>query len=288
MLFSIIIPTFDNYEYLRLTLDSILKNSHYKHQIIIHINGNDNKSQLLVNDYKLQNSKSDTNIGLCSGVNKASKLAECDYILYAHDDMYFLPNWDKELYEEVQRLNTEKFYLSCTQIGPLKVNNTTPNHIYFHAGNDLKSFDEKKLLENYSNLTFYNLQGSHWAPHLIKRSLWEKIGGFSIEFDPGFGSDPDLNMKLWMEGVRIFKGINKSRIYHFGSKTTRQNKNVIKNNANKIFLLKWGISINYFTKYYLKRGEKFIDRLNDPKFSLVSLFDLFICKLKYFYFIVTK
>ena len=102
------------------------------------------------------------------------------------------------------------------------------------------------------------------------------------------GSDPDLNMKLWMEGVRIFKGINKSRIYHFGSKTTRQNKNVIKNNANKTFLLKWGISINYFTKYYLKRGEKFIDRLNDPKFSLVSLFDLFICKLKYFYLIVTK
>ena len=288
MLFSIIIPTFDNYEYLRFTLDSILKNSYYKHQIIIHINGNDKQSELLVKDYKLQNSKSDTNIGLCSGVNKASKLAECDYILYAHDDMYFLPNWDKELYEEVQRLNTKKFYLSCTQIGPLKVNSTTPNHIYFDVGNDLKSFNEKKLLENYSNLIFYDLQGSHWAPHLINRSLWEKIGGFSVEFDPGFGSDPDLNMKLWKEGVRIFKGLNKSRIYHFGSKTTRHNKNVIKNNANKIFLLKWGISINYFTRYYLKRGEKFIDELNDPKFSFVSLFDLSICKLKYFYFIVTK
>ena len=288
MLFSIIIPTFDNYEYLRFTLDSILKNSYYKHQIIIHINGNDKQSELLVEDYKLQSSKSDTNIGLCSGVNKASKLAECDYILYAHDDMYFLPNWDKELYEEVQRLNTKKFYLSCTQIGPLKVNSTTPNHIYFDVGNDLKSFNEKKLLENYSNLTFYDLQGSHWAPHLINRSLWEKIGGFSVEFDPGFGSDPDLNMKLWKEGVRIFKGLNKSRIYHFGSKTTRHNKNVIKNNANKIFLLKWGISINYFTRYYLKRGEKFIDELNDPKFSFVSLFDLSICKLKYFYFIVTK
>ena len=73
MLFSIIIPTFDNYEYLRFTLDSILKNSYYKHQIIIHINGNDKQSELLVKDYKLQNSKSDTNIGLCSGVNKASK-----------------------------------------------------------------------------------------------------------------------------------------------------------------------------------------------------------------------
>ena len=53
MLFSIIIPTFDNYEYLRFTLDSILKNSYYKHQIIIHINGNDKQSELLVKDYKL-------------------------------------------------------------------------------------------------------------------------------------------------------------------------------------------------------------------------------------------
>ena len=47
---------------------------------------------------------------------------------------------------------------------------------------------------------FNDLQGSHWAPHLIPRDLWERVGGFSEEFNPGFASDPDLNMKLWMEG----------------------------------------------------------------------------------------
>ena len=26
--------------------------------------------------------------------------------------------------------------------------------------------------------------------------MWNKIGGFSEEFFPGTGSDPDLNMKL--------------------------------------------------------------------------------------------
>ena len=31
-------------------------------------------------------------------------------------------------------------------------------------------------------------------------------------------------MKLWQEGVRIFKGVSKSRLYHFGSITTRKNK----------------------------------------------------------------
>ena len=43
-----------------------------------------------------------------------------------------------------------------------------------------------------------------------------------------------------MEGVRIFKGINKSRVYHFGSLTTRKNKELLRNNGNKTFLLKWG------------------------------------------------
>ena len=50
----------------------------------------------------------------------------------------------------------------------------------------------------------------------------ESYWGFSEEFNPGFGSDPDLNMKLWKYGVRIFKGISKSRVYHFGSLTARK------------------------------------------------------------------
>ena len=37
-MFSIIIPTFNNLEYLKLCLKSIEKNSLYKHEIIIHIN----------------------------------------------------------------------------------------------------------------------------------------------------------------------------------------------------------------------------------------------------------
>ena len=56
------------------------------------------------------------------------------------------------------------------------------------------------------NLNLDDLQGSHWAPHLIHKSIWNKVGGFSEEFNPGFASDPDLNMKLWKENVRIFKG----------------------------------------------------------------------------------
>ena len=141
---------------------------------------------------------------------------------------------------------------------------------------------EANLLFFYSNLTFYNLQGSHWAPHLIKTSLWEKIGGFSIEFDPGFGSDPDLNMKLWNLGVRIFKGVNKSRVYHFGSLTTRKKNNIIRNNGRKTFLLKWKLSIDLFIKFYLRRGTAYKGPLENPNMNISYFFSLIKSRVNYY------
>ena len=45
MIFSIIIPTFENYRYLSLCVDSKFKNSIYNHEIIIHLNGYDENSK---------------------------------------------------------------------------------------------------------------------------------------------------------------------------------------------------------------------------------------------------
>ena len=47
-MFSIIIPTYNNLEYLKNCINSIKKNSKYKHEIIIHVNvGNDGTTNYL-------------------------------------------------------------------------------------------------------------------------------------------------------------------------------------------------------------------------------------------------
>ena len=62
-------------------------------------------------------------------------------------------------------------------------------------------------------------------------------------------------MKLWKSGVRIFKGINNCKVYHFGSIVTRKYKDDpnIKTESGskggKIFLLKWGITINFLKNF---------------------------------------
>ena len=280
---SIIIPTFKNSSYLKFCIKSLIKNSKFNHQIIVHINGEDHDTEDFLIDKNILYTKSKENIGLCSGVNLASKKSNQNYIMYAHDDMYFLPDWDVHLANEINNLKTKLFYLSLTHISYMPMLKGDPQHIFFDCGKDLINFKEKKLLENFLKFDFRDLQGSHWAPHVIHKEIWNKVGGFSEEFNPGFASDPDLNMKLWNCGVRIFKGLSKSRIYHFASITTRKNKDIIKNNGKKTFLLKWKITVEFFVKHYLKRGTTYYSPLSGPNKNITDYFDYFFSKIKYYY-----
>ena len=179
-----------------------------------------------------------------------------------------------ELLKEVKYINHDNFYLSGTMI------EANSGHITHDFGDTVNNFKEDELLEKYQYLNFYDHQGSHFAPHLVSKSMWNKVGGFSEEFNPGIGSDPDFNMKLWNEGVRIFKGLNDFKVYHFGSITTRKKKNFIKNKGDITFLKKWGITTKFFKKYYLKSRTRFDGPLSDPKINFYFLFDLLICKIK--------
>jgi hypothetical protein len=96
-------------------------------------------------------------------------------------------------------------------------------------------------------------------------------------------------MKLWNAGVRIFKGVNDCKVYHFGSVVLRKKINIIKRNnrygssSAKIFLLKWGISIKFFKKFYLKSNEKYDKPLSQPKKNFIYILKYTLNKINYFY-----
>ena len=280
-MFSIIIPTFNNIKYLKLCIESIKKNSTFNHEIIAHVNLGEDGTKEYLDKENIEYTFTNYNAGICEGMNKATKKANFDFILYSHDDFYFCPKWDEILNEEIKKIGHNRFYLSGIMMnnGPLK----------FNAGSDFETFDEKKLLENYEKINHYDFQGSTWAPHLIHKEIWNKVGGFSEEFYPGTGSDPDLNMKLWREGVRIFKGLSKCKVYHFGSIVTRKYKNhpTIKTESGskggKIFLLKWGITFKFFKKHYLRSDSIYEGELSNPKRNIQFYLELIICKLNFIY-----
>ena len=220
----------------------------------------------------------------------ASKKATQDLILYSHDDFYFCPNWDLYLYDEIKKIEHNNFFLSGTMFHELEGRE-------LFCGSNFKEFNEDMLLNNYKKIKFNDYQGSTWSPHVVHKNIWEKVGGFSEEFFPGAGSDPDFAMKLWMENVRIFKGIGKSLVYHFGSKTLRNKlsdrlKKNLGSQSSKIFLKKWKITINFFKGFYLKSG---IDKdkkqifniydgpLKEPNKNIKYFCNLLLCRVKYLY-----
>ena len=256
--------------------------SEFEHELVIHINDGSDGTLDFIKERNIPYTHSTTNIGLCSAINLAASKASNDYLLYAHDDMYFCPKWDYFLKNEIEIIGHNNFYLSGTMIEP------NSGHIKFNAGEDIDKFDENKLLDNLKHLNFYDHQGSHFAPHLVSKKLWLSVGGFSEEFNPGDGSDPDFNMKLWNNGVRIFKGINNFKVYHFSSITIRKNKAIKSNKGHLIFLNKWGITIKFFKKHYLHSKTLYTGELSEPKKKLNYYLELFICKVKLLYLELIK
>jgi glycosyltransferase involved in cell wall biosynthesis len=251
--FSILIPTWNNLPYLELCIKSIQKNSSFKHQIIIHVNEGADGTLDWVKKSGYSFTFSEKNIGVCWPMNAMRSLALADYLVFMNDDMYVCPGWDTALVNEIESIGHSWFYLSSTLIQPrafwCKSVISPVNY-----GENTETFDEEALLKGYMDHPHGDWSGATWPPSVVHKDLWDLIGGFSVEFSPGLYSDPDFSAKLYMAGVRHFKGIDKSRVYHFEARSTGRVK---KNKGTKQFLLKWGITSSSFMKHILHRGEPF-------------------------------
>ena len=283
MKFTFLIPTINNFNHLKICISSIKKNSKFNHQILVHSNNSEDETSNYLKSESVYEMKSDKNYGLCTALNSLVKKAENDFLIFIHDDMYLCPGWEDVLINEIKSHKDYNFYLSGVMIE--KIN----GHINYNFGDNYRNFDEKSLLKKYNQFKFKDIQGADKNPSVVHINLWEKVGGLSEEFNPGDASDPDFVLKLWNSGVRIFKGLSDFRVYHFGSMTTRKNKNINLNKGSQIFLKKWGFTYKFFQKYYLKHHTEYLGPLTEPEKNIYFYFYLYICKLRLiFYFIKNK
>jgi GT2 family glycosyltransferase len=275
-MFSILIPTWNNLELLKLCVRSIRENSKHTHQIIVHVNDGGDGTLEWVRSQQLDHTHSLQNVGICLAVNEAAMLARQDYILYLNDDMYCCPGWDTALIEKLKTLDTDLFMLSGTMIEPRDTNN--PCVIVRDYGSDVENFEEAKLLAELPQQRKDDWYGATWPPTLVSRRWWFMVGGYSSEFSPGMSSDNDFSMKLWHAGCRIFLGVGDSLVYHFQCKSTGK---VVKNNGGKQFLHKWGMRQSVFDHYYLRRGLPSLGlRLGEPEDTRELRWQLLRSRLK--------
>lgn len=278
--FSILIPSWNNLSYLQSCIKSIKNNSAHPHQIIVHINeGKDGTLEWICQQSDIDYTYSNENIGICYALNYASTIAHTDYILYMNDDMYVCPGWDAILLKEIASIGHKHFFLSSTMIEPYDTNNACVIHKSY--GTSIENFNEALLLNEFAALKKDDWSGATWPPNIVHKDVWNAVGGYSIEFHPGMYSDPDFSMKLWHMGIRLFKGLGESKVYHFSGVSTGKIK---KNKGYYTFIQKWGITSGDCMKHLLKRGKKYEGLLqpvrNSPQKNLKNLFKRIIASFK--------
>lgn len=252
-IFSILIPTWNNLPFLKLCVESIRKNSTYRHEILIHVNDGSDGTLQWVEKEGLKFTHTAENIGVCYALNGLRPFVTTDYVLFMNDDMYVCPEWDEALLNEIRSIGHKMFFLSATPIQPRKFfckSVIAPANY----GESVETFDEQRLLSEYKQLRHGDWQGATWPPNIVHRDTWDLVGGYSIEYSPGMYSDPDFSAKLYHAGVRHFKGVDRSRVYHFEARSTHR---IVKNDGSLQFLRKWGITSSSFMRDVLHRGEPF-------------------------------
>lgn len=275
--FSIVVPTWNNLPFLKCCVESIRKNSVFLHQIILHINEGTDGTRQWAEEQGLDYSYSEKNVGICHAMNAAATLARTEYLAYLNDDMYCCPGWDAALWEAIEAAGTKDFFLSGTMIEPVGTGNTAvlAPHDF---GRSPENFDENGLLSALPELTRADWSGATWPPNVVPLRLWQQVGGYSVEFTPGMYSDPDFSAKLWTAGVRYFRGVGSSRVYHFMSKSTGRVKKPVK--GSSLFVRKWGITAQTFQKHFLRRGQPFTGALPEPEMTAQLQWEIIKGKIK--------
>lgn len=251
-LFSILIPSWNNLKFLKLCIKSIEKNSCYPHEILIHVNDGRDGTLEWVRKKSYKHTHSEENTGVCWALNGLRPLVTTEYIVYMNDDMYALPEWDSILLKSVQALGHKRFFMSASMIQPKTHPNRKVSVGVADYGLTPETFRENELLKHYKEVSIPDWQGSTSPPCIVHRDIWDLVGGYSVELSPGMGSDPDFSAKLWLAGIRDFKGIGASRVYHFMSRSVGR---VRKNWGSLQFLRKYGITIRTFQNDILNIDE---------------------------------
>ena len=261
---SIIIPTKNNKTLLERCIKSLENNTNYKNFEIIIVDNNtdDDKTLEYYNslDYEIIPYKDAFNFSKMNnlGVTKA----QGDYILCLNDDTKALdPNW---LTEMVSICNQDNVGIVGAK---LLHSNGTIQHagaVFLKSGSGFHVFEN--IMENekgFFNLhnVIRNFSAVTGACLLIKKSVFEKIGGYDNNFDLFYG-DADLCLKTLRNGLHVIY-TPFARLLHEGSATIKKTSETffaIENHFS--FISKWS---------YLKHGDPFYNSNLGWNYSIAKL-----------------
>lgn len=277
-LVSIIIPVHNNFNYTYNCISSILNadNPLYYEIILINDLSTDETKFLRQKYFKnysnifvYTNQKINYFVKNC---NFAVKKSKGKYIVFLNNDTRVHKNW---LYFLIKLVETD------SKIGLVGSKLIFPNGVLQEAGGIVWSNGECQNFgrgDNPNNPEYNYVKEVDYvsgASILIRKSIWEKIGGFDERFVPAYYEDIDLAFELRKNGYKVLYQ-PKSIVEHYEGLSNGKNisagiKVYQKINKNK-FIEKWKDKL----KYQISQGNVFIARDRGFNKNRIFVIDRFV------------
>ena len=225
------ISTYNNLPYLQLAIDSVRKNSYFKDApFIVHAeNCTDGTNEWLdevKNLYNLEVYIENNEIakGIGGGMNFCASKVQTEYINFLHSDFYVTKNWDLELLNVHQKYPDQKLWVNSHRVEPNMFNSPDrPGTILvsldvfgaYHNDFHYEYFEE--WAEEFKAMNDFEIPKGEGVSGLIKKSVWDEVGGNDPLFAPTSWEDMDLFLRMLQNGVKFILP-SKSLVWHFGAR----------------------------------------------------------------------
>lgn len=263
------ISTNNNLEYLKLAIQSVRQNAHFKQQPIVVYAENcvdgtnewlEANASVLGIKYLTETTAIEKGIG--GGMNICVSLVDTEFVNIIHSDMWIAPNQDLELLNLFTGLDKSvRLIASSFRIQP-KIFPSDPDYrpgtVFvpvtefgaYHNDFNGAYFDE--WATEFSSTNSIMVRKAGGAGFFCRTADYIYIGGNDPLFAPASWEDMDLFIRMQLEGYE-FKMTTKSLVYHFSARGShfrdeaKDNFNAKSNrqiNAEMInqqkFITKWG------------------------------------------------
>lgn len=227
------ISTYNNLPYLKLAIESVRKNSYYKDApFIIHAeNCTDGTNEWLVENaerFQLQyyvDIHNESPKGIGGGMNFCAEKVETEYINFLHSDFYVTRNWDLELLKVHQTYPQEKMWVNSYRVepdmfgSPQRPGTSIVGKYMFGAYfNDFQALLFEDWVEDLKKMNdYFEIPKGEGVSGLVKKSVWDEVGGNDPRFAPTSWDDMDLFLRMLQHGVRFVLPFS-SIVWHFGAR----------------------------------------------------------------------
>ena len=234
MFFSICLPVYNGADYVRKAIDSVFAQTFQDWELVVYNNGSTDNTSQIIHQYHdsrlLVVEEKECVSKAIPAWHKAMSMARGTYVLMLGHDDWFKPDFLEVAHQHIEKHNLDVFsgWTDCydpeyrfVEVAPsASFIQSIPNT---KQDGDLWLFDGKGYIEGFLKDFDKGFSKMHLSATLMRRSLYEQVGGFNRELQ--YCAESELYLKLahagakfgfyWGRSLVNYIGIGEDRRAHY-------------------------------------------------------------------------